>query len=371
MPYRPFRIEFTKRSIADLHRRLDATRWPQLPFATGWDAGADDATMVDLVRYWRREFDWFGWQRRLNQHAQIRGPMGTDEELHAVLIAGQHGPGQGDAASTRIPLLLMHGWLGSFIELLPAAERLAQAGFDVVVPSLPGFGFSDAPRAPGAHPGYIAERMHMLMRDLGYTRYGVQGGDWGAIIGARLARRHPDAVVGLHLNFPAGLVPSDEETEWERRMAALRDRDGSYGRLQRTKPQTLSYALLDSPVGLLAWMLEKFHGWTDHRGDLCDAIDRETLLANVTLYWLTGAALSSARLYYEAEHETPPFVPQRCEVPTAFARYPGEPCDVPRAVMERSYHLVRWTEMERGGHFAALEQPERYAADVAAFFGAL
>ncbi len=369
MPYRPFRIEFTERAIADLHRRIDATRWPQLPFATGWDAGTDDATMNQLVRYWRREFDWFAVQRRLNQYAQIRGPVGGDEELHAVLLTG---------GGARIPLLLMHGWPGSFIELLPAAERLADEGFDVVVPSLPGFGFSDAPRAPGAHPGYIAERMHMLMSDLGYARYGVQGGDWGAHIGARLARAHPEAVVGLHLNFPAGLVPrvehvgpSAEEADWERRMAEFRAREGAYGRLQRTKPQTLGYALLDSPVGLLAWMLEKFHGYSDHRGDLWGTIDRETLLANVTLYWLTGTALSSARLYYEAEHETPPYVPPRCEVPTAFARYPGEPWDVPHEVLERSYQLVRWTELERGGHFAALEQPERFAADVGEFFRSL
>ena len=373
MAFRPFRIEFTQRSIDDLHRRLDATRWPQLPFSTGWDAGTDDAAMTELVRYWRREFDWFGWQRRFNEHAHVRGPMGTDEEMHAVLIAGARADGL-----ARVPLLLMHGWPGSFIELLPAAERLAAKGFDVVVPSLPGFGFSDAPRAPGAHPGYVAERMHLLMRDLGYARYGVQGGDWGAHIGARMARAHAEAVAGLHLNFPAGLVaretdtePSAVEADWERRMAAFRDREGAYSRLQRTKPQTLAYALLDSPVGLLAWVLEKFHGWTDHRGDLFDAVDRETLLANVTLYWLTGTALSSARLYYEAEHETPPFVTARCEVPTAFARYPGEPWEVPREVIERSYHLVRWTELDRGGHFAALEQPEPFAEDVAGFFGAL
>jgi pimeloyl-ACP methyl ester carboxylesterase len=376
----PFRIEFGPRAIEDLHRRLDAARWPAVPFDTGWNAGTNDAVLRDLADYWRRDFDWFAVQERLNALPHIRAPIDGpgDEELHAVLLTR--------GGSPRIPVVLLHGWPGSFIELLPAAERLVEDGtdgvqFDVVVPSLPGFGFSDAPRRPGMHPGRIAERIHGLMRLLGYERYGVQGGDWGAIVGARLARAHPEAVPGLHLNFPAGIVPleagvqpSAEEAAYQRELARFRDDEGGYSHLQGTKPQTLAYALTDSPVGLLAWILEKFWRWSDRgaEGDLWSTFSRDDLLANVTLYWLTGSALSSARTYYERNREEPPHRPTtRLEVPTAFARFPAEPWAAPRALLERSFNLVRWTEQPRGGHFAALEQPELFADDVRAFFRSL
>ncbi|MBM4415226.1 MAG: alpha/beta fold hydrolase [Chloroflexi bacterium] len=380
MPYLPFRAEFSELAIVDLHRRLDATRWPEVPFASGWAAGTEDVPLRALVRYWRFEFDWFAVQRWLNGFAHLRGPIGEQEELHCVVLSGTGGRGAAPGGAPRVPLLLLHGWPGSLIELLPAAERLAGGvegvAFDVVVPSLPGFGFSDAPRQPGMHPGRIAERMHALMQGLGYERYGVQGGDWGAHIGARLARAHPEAVLGLHLNFPAGLVPpagepDAEERAWQQAMARWWAAKGAYSRLQRTRPHSLGYALTDSPVGLLAWQLEKFWAWSEHGDDLWATLDRQLVLANVTLYWLTKCALPAARTYFEAEHEQPPWVAARCEVPTAFARYPGEPWGVPRAVFERSYRLERWSEPPRGGHFAALEQPELFAADVAAFFAGL
>ncbi|MDA1062000.1 MAG: epoxide hydrolase [Chloroflexi bacterium] len=380
MPLLPFRVEFSERAIADLRRRIDATRWPQIPFATGWSAGTDDGVLRDLVRYWRTEFDWFEVQARLNRLAQLRGPIGVPEgELHCVLFTA------GDGAATRPPLLLLHGWPGSFLELLSAAELLAAGvgggpAFEVVVPSLPGFGFSDAPQAPGMHPGRIAERMHALMTELGYERYGVQGGDWGAIVATRLARLHPDALTGLHLNFPSvperrGPVddaPDEDEVVWETRLAGWRQREGAYGAVQGTKPQTLAYALTDSPVGLLAWILEKFWAWSDHGDDVWETFSRNDVLANVTLYWLTGTALSAARTYYESRHEEPAHQPTtRIEVPTAFARFPGEPWAPPRAPVERAFNLVRWTEPERGGHFAALEQPRLFAEDVAGFFATL
>ncbi|MYD65273.1 MAG: epoxide hydrolase [Chloroflexi bacterium] len=376
----PFRIAFSTRAVADLHRRIDATRWPAMPFGTGWSAGTDDAVLRSLVRYWRTGFDWFEVQERLNRHAQLRGPLGDPEgELHCFLFAP--GPDAGDVAP--FPLLLLHGWPGSFIELLPAAELLSRGAgggpaFEVVVPSLPGYGFSDAPPEPGMHPGRIAERMHALMRALGYERYGVQGGDWGAVIGSRLTAAHPEAVAGLHLNFPvlprppADAVLTPEESEWWATQEEWRAREGAYGAVQGTKPQTLAYGLNDSPVGLLAWILEKFRGWSDHDEDLWDLFDRDAVLANVTLYWLTGKVLSAARTYYEARHEEPPYrPPDRIETPTAYAHYPAEPWAAPRAALDRSYHLVRWSEMERGGHFAAMEQPEPFAEDVASFFATL
>ena len=375
----PFRIAFSARAVADLHRRIDSTRWPAMPFATGWSAGTDDAVLRSLVRYWRTEFDWFEVQERLNRHAQLRGPLGDPEgELHCFLFAP--GPDAGEVAP--FPLLLLHGWPGSFIELIPAAELLSQGAgggpaFEVVVPSLPGYGFSDVPPEPGMHPGRIAERMHALMGALGHDRYGVQGGDWGAIIGRRLAESHPEAVAGLHLNFPPlpavaeGDEVSPEESEWWNRQADWRAREGAYGALQGTKPQTLAYALNDSPVGLLAWILEKFWAWSDHGDDLWETFDRDGVLANVTLYWLTGKVLSAARTYYEQRQEPADQPSGRIEAPTGFARFPAEPWAPPRAAMERGYNLVRWTEMDRGGHFAALEQPELFADDVAAFFATL
>ena len=372
----PFRIAFSQRAVADLHRRIDATRWPTMPFATGWSAGTDDAVLRSLVRYWRTEFDWFEVQERLNRHAQLRGPLGDPEgELHCFLFA----PGPEAREVAPFPLLLLHGWPGSFIELIPAAELLSRGAgggpaFEVIVPSLPGYGFSDVPPEPGMHPGRIAERMHALMGALGYERYGVQGGDWGAVIGARLARAHPEAVAGLHLNFPPlpaaaeGVELSPEESEWWSRQTEWRAREGAYGAIQGTKPQTLAYALNDSPVGLLAWILEKFWAWSDHGDDLWETFDRDDVLANVTLYWLTAKVLSAARTYYEARQEPPEQPSGRIETPTAYARYPAEPWAVPRSAIERSYNLVRWTELDRGGHFAALEQPELFADDVSAFF---
>ena len=374
----PFRLAFTERAIDDLHRRLDAARWLDLPFATGWSAGTNDEALRDLVHYWRRDFDWFAVQERLNRLAHVRGPIEGDE-LHAVVFAR--------GGASRLPLLLLHGWPGSFVELVPAAERLVEGvggrpGFDVVVPSLPGFGLSDAPRSPGAHPGRIAERVHLLMLALGYRRYGVQGGDWGAIIGARLARTHPEAVVGLHLNFPAlpvvpqpPDVPSEDERAWDAAMQRWRDAEGAYSRIQSSKPQTLAYALNDSPLGLLAWILEKFWAWSgrpEERGGLWQRLDRDAILANVTLYWLTGTVLSASRTYYEARREEPQFRPTtRLEVPTAFARFPDEPWTAPREVLERTYRLVGWSEPPRGGHFAALEEPQLYAEDVSSFFASL
>jgi len=381
----PFRLDFDHRSIADLHRRLEATRWPEIRFDTGWSTGTNAAVLRQLVRYWRFDFDWLAVQERLNRLPHVRGVIEGDE-LHAVVLAGGgQDAGQG-SEERRQPLLMIHGWPGSFIEFVEAGELLASgidggAAFDVVIPSLPGFGLSESPSEAGMHPGRIAERLHLLMAELGYDRYGVQGGDWGAIIGTRLARQQPEAVTGLHLNFAGGTVappegeePTDEEREVaERRRRFAREETG-YQRIQGTRPQSLGFALNDSPVGLLAWILEKFWAWSEHGDDLWESLDRDDVLANVTLYWLTGTAMSSARIYYEASHErsTPAAsATVRIEVPTAFARFPAEPFEVARASIERSYNTVRWTELPAGGHFAALEQPQAFSADVSAFFASL
>jgi pimeloyl-ACP methyl ester carboxylesterase len=370
----PFRLDVSERAIADLHRRLDATRWPQIPFDTGWSTGTSAVVLRELVRYWRFDFDWFAVQERLNRLPHVHGPVEGDE-MHAVVLAGS---GEG-----RIPLLLIHGWPGSFLELIEAGKLLSEGvgegpAFDVIIPSLPGYGFSAPPAEVGMHPGKVAERMHLLMQELGYDAYGVQGGDWGAIIGTRLARQQPDAVIGLHLNFGAGGVPpaegeelSTDEQEARQRAQRFSAEETGYQRIQGTRPQSLGFAMNDSPVGLLAWILEKFWAWSDHGDDLWESLERDDVLANVTLYWLTGTALSASRIYYESAHESPRLAPAKVETPTGFARFPAEPWAAARPAIERSYNLVHWSELPHGGHFAALEQPRPFVEDVAAFFASL
>lgn len=361
---RPFRIEFTERAVDDLKRRIGNTRWPDLAYDTGWSTGTNDAVLRELANYWVRDYDWPAWQARLNQRAHIRGPI-ENEEVHAMVDLGPAG---------QTPLLVIHGWPGSFVEHLESSRRLAAEGFDVVVPSIPGFVFSDAPRGPGMSPVQVAERFHQFMLALGYARYGVQGGDWGAIIGSALARMHPEAVLGLHLNFAVGFPPgegqepTEAERDWQTFRVAFDQEETGYSRIQGTRPQTLGYAQTDSPVGLLAWILEKFWAWTDHGDDLWDSLDRDLVLTNVTLYWLTGSITSAARIYYEATHNRGGYGLGRVDVPTGYARYPKEPWGPPRSMVERAYNLVHYREMPAGGHFPALEQPETFASDVAEFF---
>ncbi len=372
----PFRINYTEGDIDELNRRLDATRWPTIPFDTGWSSGTHDRVLRDLVQYWRREYDWFKAQERLNRLTHLRGSIGG-EGLHCISYKGSGG-------GHRPPLLLLHGWPTSFVEFLDGAELLAsgmgdEPGFDLVVPSLPGFVFSEAPRAPGMHAGRIAERMHGLMQELDFEQYGVQGGDWGAIVGTALARQHPEAVVGLHVNFvhpapppPEGEIQSEEEQAYLAFQKRFQAEETGYSRIQGTRPQTLAYAQQDSPVGLLAWILEKFWAWSDHGDDLWQTFDKDRFLTNVMLYWLPGCVLSSARIYYETFFNMPKGLRSgRVEVPTGYARFPAEPWSPPREVVERQYNLVHYSEPPRGGHFAAMEQPRLWAREVSAFFSGL
>jgi len=371
----PFTIDYSPPDLEDLRRRLEAVRWPEMPFDTGWAAGTNDAVLRELVEYWRSEYDWFEVQAALNELTHLRGPI-EGENLHCVLYAGSE--------PSPFPLLLLHGWPATFHEFSKGAPLLAagvQGGrpFDLVVPSLPGYGFSDAPREPGMSPARIAQRLHALMGELGHERYGVQGGDWGAIIGSEMARRYPDAIVGLHINMvasfagpPAGTTPSAEEEAYRAQLAVFQRDETGYQSIQGTRPQTLAYAQHDSPVGWLAWILEKYWAWSDHGDDIWDTFDRDDILTTAMLYWLPGRILSAARLYYENSNPNAPrSVGGRVEVPTGYARFPAEIYNPPREVVERSYNLVHYSEPAVGGHFAALEQPGTWANDVGRFFGGL
>lgn len=382
---RPFRIAVPESELADLRDRLDRTRWPdELPGA-GWDRGVPRDYLRELAHYWRHEYDWRAAEARLNEWPQFMTTI-DGANVHFAHIRSP----EPDAT----PLIITHGWPGSFAEFDriagPLTDPRAHGGdpadaFHLVLPSIPGFGFSGPTRESGWEYQRVAAAFAELMDRLGYERYGAQGGDWGAAISRELGRIHPERVIGVHLNMipgagataePTGeelavLSPAERErtlASWERMKEWSREKQG-YADIQSTRPQTLSYALTDSPVGQLAWIAEKFKEWTDSVDRPEDAVDRDHLLTDVMLYWLTGTAGSSARIYYErahADHWGMPPEPSRA--PTAFASFPCENFIVLRHVAERTNDIVRWTEFERGGHFAAMEQPELLVGDIRGFF---
>jgi len=375
-----FRIAFGQQAIDDLHRRIDATRWPDVGWDTGWGTGTHDGVLRELVNYWRNDYDWFRWEERINEagrHVRVQTDD-TSELTHAVIYEPPAG-----VERKPFPLLLIHGWPGSIVEFLNAAPVLASTGYTVITPSLPGFAWSDVVREPGLHPALIARRLASLMTTLGYAKYGVQGGDWGSVIGRTLSTQFSSEVVGLHLNFgtatpvPAGQEPTQDETDYLAYRAAWEPEETAYMRQQGTRPQTLGYGLTDSPVGLMAWILEKFWAWSDHDDDdlsLWEYVDKDEVITNVMIYWLTGRVTSAARIYYEMTHvsaDERAVYAEAVTVPTAYAKFPAEPFAPPREMMERSVNLVQFSEHEAGGHFAAFEQPDTFARDVISFFDTL
>ncbi|HEY1180644.1 MAG TPA: epoxide hydrolase [Phytomonospora sp.] len=369
----PFRRSTPPEALDDLRRRLDATRWPAEIPGTGWERGVPVGYLRRLARLWRHH-DWPAWEARLNAHPQFTTEI-DGQHLHFLHVRSPE-PGA-------LPLILTHGWPGSVVEFLdvvgPLADPRAHGGdpadaFHVVPPSLPGFGYS-TPLLPGWNHARIARAWAVLMDRLGYERYGAQGGDTGSLVSPELGRIAPDRVVGVHVNgglaFPEGDLGGLSPRERARIAAAerLRATGTGYADLQSTKPQTVAYALNDSPVGQLAWIAEKFREWTDPARDLPeDAVPVGHLLANATLYWLTGTGATSAHLYYEVR-AAPVDPPGPGGVPTGVAVFPTDPAI--RRLMERDHNVVHWSEFDRGGHFAALEAPELLVGDVRAFFRTL
>ena len=316
--------------------------------------------MRELVVAWREHFDWRKHEARINRLRQFKVPL-RGIELHFI-----HQPGR---SANAMPLLISHGWPGSIVEFLELIPVLAER-FTVVAPSIPGYTLSFTPGQPRFGTEEIAECYAELMAQLGYERYGVQGGDWGAFIGSRLAARYPERVIGLHLNLlavrrdPKIAAATPEEGEYLRQLAHWLKEETGYQAIQGTKPQTLAYGLTDSPAGLAAWIAEKFRTWSD------GGISREDLLANISLYWFTGAIGSSFWPYHARLHRPWPF--ETVNVPTGYAEFPKEILRPPRSLAEQAYtDLRRWSVMPRGGHFAALEEPRALAGEIAAFFGSL
>ncbi|HYY56996.1 MAG TPA: epoxide hydrolase [Pyrinomonadaceae bacterium] len=376
MDVQPFRIEVSPATLADLRERLARTRWPDEIEDSGWDYGANLAYLKELLEYWRMGFDWRAQETALNAFAHFRARV-DDFGIHFV-----HERGNGHAP---LPLIITHGWPSTFYQmhkLVPLLADPARYGadpmdaFDVVVPSVPGYGFSDRPRERGMTKARIARIWSSLMEGLGYARFGAQAGDVGTGITTRLGLLFPERIIGIHLTDPAWPYLGagarelsaaerayvEEEARWQRD-------EGAYGDLQATKPQTLSYGLNDSPAGLAAWIVEKFRAWSDCDGDIERRFTKDELLTNLTIYWATETINSSVRLYYESRRNPTPFKQgERVEVPTALAIFPKDIDQPPREWAERSYNVKRWTRMPRGGHFAALEEPELLAEDIRAFF---
>jgi epoxide hydrolase len=362
---RPFRIAVPDAELEDLRSRLRRTRWPEAECVDDWSQGIPLAYTRELADYWAETYDWREREAALNRFDHYTTEIdGLD--IHVI-----H---QRCAQADAFPLLITHGWPGSIVEFHKVIEPLTERGFDVVCPSLPGYGFSGKPPRTGWGVERIAAAWETLMGRLGYDRYGAQGGDWGAAVTTQIGRNR-GRCVGIHLNMPLGRPPkgvtdfTDEELAAIERLEYYRKWDNAYAKQQMTRPQTLGYGLVDSPVGQLAWIVEKFWSWTDCDGHPENVLTRDELLDNVMIYWVTASGASSARLYWES------FAAfrggDRVELPTGVAAFPKEILRSPRSWCEDGYDITHWTTMPRGGHFAAFEQPDLYVEDVSTFFASV
>jgi pimeloyl-ACP methyl ester carboxylesterase len=374
-PIDQFHIEVPDSLLEDLRDRLERTRFPDQIEGTGWEYGIPIDYLRELVDYWRATYDWRTQEEHLNSFSHYRTRI-DDQSIHFIHAKSAH--------TDALPILITHGWPGSVVEFLDVIPRLtdpesfggqASDAFHVVAPSLPGYGWSEPPRTPGWDEHRIAAAFIALMGRLGYSRYGAQGGDWGAQVTSRIGALDSEHCAAIHLNMALGVRPesdaplTDEEQADLKAMRLFVKEESGYANEQGTKPQTLGVALNDSPAGLLAWIVEKFRAWSDCGGHPENCFTRDQLLTNVMLYWATQTSASSVRLYWESRQsglsaQSLPFV----DVPTGVARYPKEPLRWPRSWVERQYNVVHWASMERGGHFAAMEQPDLFVDDLRTFF---
>jgi pimeloyl-ACP methyl ester carboxylesterase len=373
----PFTIRVPDEVLSDLRSRILNTRWPDPAPGVAWTQGTDLEYLKRLVNYWADGFDWRAQERRLNAFKHFRAKIG-DIRVHFVHEPARQGNG--------IPLILSHGWPSSFLELLPLVPLLTDPkahgidgpAFDLVIPSLPGYGFSQRPAR--ANYRTIARMWHELMQGLGYERYGAGGGDFGAGVATSMAIENPAPMIGIHLTTMELRPPTGEgtralteaENAYVSRLRQWDEVERGYSAIQSTRPQTLGYALNDSPAGLAAWILEKWRSWSDSGGDLEARFSRDFLLTMLTLYWVTETITPSMRDYFDNRWHAAEIRPgDRVRVPAGFANFDhnyvseGSP---PREWAERLYDVRRWTSMPRGGHFAAAEEPELLARDIAAFF---
>ncbi len=379
-PPEPFTINIPDTVLDDLKNRLHQVRWPgELP-DSNWDYGANLSYIQQLVEYWRTQYDWRAQEKQMNRWQHFKTTI-DGQGIHFIHERGK-GPNP-------LPLIISHGWPGSFYEFMdvigPLTDPAAHGGdsadaFDVIVPSLPGYGFSDPPHERKVNISRMADWFAVLMKDvLGYERYGAQGGDWGSMISSRLGYACPEQLIGIHLNM-IGVAPhpanrqnlSAAEQEFLKGMGAWQREERGYQEIQGTKPQTLGFALNDSPVGLCAWIVEKFRTWSDCNGNPENSYTKDQLLTNVMIYWITQTFHSASRIYYEERHH--PWrlgKDEKVTVPTGIASFPKEIARAPREWAERAYNVQHWTDMSAGGHFAAMEKPKLVAEDIRKFFRGL
>ena len=367
-----FTIAISEKAINDLNLRLSQTRWPDEIKDSDWQYGANLSYVKELCAYWEDEYDWRKQEANLNLLHHFR------TEIDGLGIHFLYEKGKGEKS---IPLLLIHGWPDSFLRFQKIIPLLTQAdsdgfSFDLVIPSIPGFGFSDRPDLQGMNAEKIADIFSKLMIDLGYSEFAIQGGDWGSSISEKLAQFHKSQILGVHLtDIPYTHlfdIPSEELTKEEEEYLEAGKKwqmeNGAYAMIQATKPQTLSYGLNDSPAGLAAWIIEKFQQWSDNNGNPEEQFTKDELLTNISLYWFTQTGGSAARIYYENLHTSSESSKEKLETPTAVAIFPKDLITSPRAFGERIFNIKSWNIMPRGGHFAAMEEPDLLADDIRNFF---
>lgn len=370
---RPFTLDIAQPHLDDLNRRIAQTRWPEAETVNDWSQGTPLDALKDLVAYWRKDYDWRRCEARLNALGQYIAEIdGLD--IHFLHVRSPH--------PEAMPLVITHGWPGSVIEFIGVIEQLAdpvkfggwaEDAFHVVAPSLPGFGFSGKPAETGWGVERIGRAWGQLMARLGYTRWVAQGGDWGSAVTTAIGVQHVAGCVGIHLNMPIGRPEPEDlanpEPDELKALAALKhyqDWDSGYSKQQQTRPQTVGYGLVDSPVGLAGWIFEKMWAWTDNQGSPYDALSRDQILDNIMLYWLPGNGASSARLYWESFGS---FAPHEIALPVAVSAFPKEILPTPRKWAERNFkRLVHWNQLDKGGHFAAWEQPTLFVQELRTAF---
>jgi len=368
---KPFEIHFNESVVEDLKDRLSQTRWPNEIENTKWEAGANLAYLKELCDYWQHNYDWKKNETYLNSFQHYRSDIdGTG--IHFIYEKAK--------GKRSVPLLLTHGYPDSFVRFLKLIPLLTAdengVSFDLVIPSIPGFGFSDKPVEPGMTPKRIASLFHKLMtEELGYTKFFAQGGDWGSSITEQIAIEYPDALLGYHMTdipyYHLFAVPPNDLTAPEKKFMEAgkkwQVKEGGYAMLQSSLPQTLGYGLNDSPAGLAAWIIEKFYRWSDCNGSLENCFSKDELLNDLNIYWLTQTINSANRIYYETAQQAPPGNFKKIEVPAAITMYPKDLVIAPKEYAERIYNVQQWNEMKKGGHFAAMEQPELFSEDIRKF----
>jgi pimeloyl-ACP methyl ester carboxylesterase len=367
-----FKVSIPQSELDDLNERIKKVRWPDDIENSDWKYGTSLSYIKELADYWQKEFNWRIIEKQINSVPNFIADI-DGHKIHFLHIKSKK--------KNAVPLIITHGWPGSFLEMLkiiPYLTEPEEVPFDLIIPSIIGFGFSGKPIQNGSDYGFNANLWHKLMMKLGYHKYGLQGGDIGAGISIKIAQKHPEHIIGLHLNYISDsykpYLKENENTDtniikFQKHVNQWNEQEAAYAAIQSTKPLSLAYGLNDSPIGLCGWIIEKFNAWSDNDGDIENCFTKQELLANVTLYWLTQTIHSSIRMYHEISLNPLKFGKDDfVTIPVGFAKFPKEIPIPPRDYIEKGLNIVHWTELPKGGHFPALEQPKLLANDVISFF---